>query len=357
LTDGSHTLELAAFIVENGVLESERSAALQLNKVTVASAPANPAAAPWPGSMLVTTADGLRLRLDRFAADVVRPVDMAFAPDGRLFVAEEAGNVRVLLPDGRVAADAARPVDAGAPGARLVAFALDPQFDRTRVAYVLSVVSREGAPSFRLVRVREASNALIAPAVVLEAPAPSPGAAGSVRIGGDGKLYVALGGVDGRILRLNPDGTTPDDQPGLNPLYTSPVRSPRGFEWQPGSSFLWFADQLSEDAAAISAVGAPAGRPVRLASFLLPRGTAPSSVAFYRHDLMPRLRDDLLIASESGRHLLRIRFDARDRTRVTATERLLRNTIGGLRAIAVGREGRVYLATQDAIATLSPADG
>jgi hypothetical protein len=44
-----------------------------------------------------------------------------------------------------------------------------------------------------------------------------------------------------------------------------------------------------------------------------------------------------------------------DTTRVLGTERLLRNTIGGIRAMTVGANGTVYLATSNALATLAPA--
>ena len=43
------------------------------------------------------------------------------------------------------------------------------------------------------------------------------------------------------------------------------------------------------------------------------------------------------------------------RTGVISTERLLRNAIGGIRSIAVNGDGKIYLATSDALATLEPA--
>jgi glucose/arabinose dehydrogenase len=80
----------------------------------------------------------------------------------------------------------------------------------------------------------------------------------------------------------------------------------------------------------------------------------PSSVAFYRGDSIPAFRDNLLIASDEGRHLLRVRLDPREPTKVIGTERLLLNAIGGIRVVAVSREGVIYAATADAIATLAP---
>src|SRR5438876_78800 len=72
--------------------------------------------------------------------------------------------------------------------------------------------------------------------------ASSPDAAASLRFGLDGKLYVALddGGhpllagdlasFNGKILRMNPDGTTPDDQAGATPVYSYGYRAPRALD-------------------------------------------------------------------------------------------------------------------------------
>ena len=49
-----------------------------------------------------------------------------------------------------------------------------------------------------------------------------------------------------------------------------------------------------------------------------------------------------------------MRFDSVDQTKVIGTERLLQNAIGGVRVVAVNPRGTIYLATADAIATLTP---
>ncbi len=64
------------------------------------------------------------------------------------------------------------------------------------------------------------------------------------------------------------------------------------------------------------------------------------------------MRDNLLVASEEGRHLLRIRLDPKEPTRVVATERLLQDAIGGVRSVAVSPDGAIYLGTADAVGRL-----
>lgn len=368
---GPHTLELATFIVDGSLLESARSTPLQVNKTSAAAAGAPRPATTWASGMTVATADGLRLRIDRVAEGLSNPVDMAFVPDGRVLIAEEAGLVRVMMPDHRVLTEPALSLRrVRSDGTRLVALAVDSQFAQTHFVYaVYTAPSRQGGPVFTVARFREASNTLLDRIVLLDDIAASPrNAAASLRIGADGKLFIAFDDGDnprnagdiaspnGKILRLNSDGTTPADQAGFTPMYASDFHSPRGLDW--GSTVLWIADHYSENSAQLTAVATPAGsqnRGMRLSSYALPRGTVPSSVAFYRGALIPAFRDDLLIASEQGRHLLRVRFDSADPTKVVGTERLLQDAIGGVRVVVMSPDGAIYLATGDAVARLGPA--
>lgn len=368
MSAGAHTLELATFLADNPTFESARSAALQVNKTTPASAAKPVPASAWPTGMAVNTADGLRLRLDRIAEGLVRPTDIAFAPDGRVFVSEEAGSVRVVTADGKLSAEPALSLPRGT---QLLALAVDPRFEQTHFVYAIyTTASRGGRSGFTLARFREASNALVEKITLLDDVRSARSAAASVRGGADGKLFAAfddgddprqagdLASPNGKILRLNPDGTTPADQAGLTPTYVGDFHSPRGFDWRPASTVLWMADRVSENLARLTAIDSTPGtqkRGVKLTTYALPRGTVPSSVAFYRGTSMPSLKDNLLIASDEGRHLFRVRFDSADSTKVIGTEKLLQDAIGGVRVVAVNPGGAIYLATADALATLVAA--
>jgi glucose/arabinose dehydrogenase len=379
MSAGPHTLELASFTDDAGVLESVRSGPLQVNKTTAASSSlptprgrrgggteTSPAAAEWPTR--VTAADGLRLRLEPVARGFVNPTDIAFMSDGRMLVAEETGRVRVVLPDGQLLPRPALSLaDIGSADVRVLSLAVDPQ---GFVYVVYTVPSPSGVRVFTLARFREASNLLFGQIVLRDNVEASTLSAASLRIGADGKVFVAFddGGdpqragdfasPNGKILRLNADGTTPEDQAGLTPMYLADLRSPHGLDWRQESSVLWILDQSSPGQASITAVGnsnvGTRKSGVRLASYSLPRGTEPSSLVAYHGALIPGLRNNLLIASNEGRHLLRLRLDAANDTKVIATERLLQNTIGGIRVVALSPGGAIYIATADTLAMLGP---
>jgi glucose/arabinose dehydrogenase len=191
--------------------------------------------------------------------------------------------------------------------------------------------------------------------------------AASIRFGTDGKLYVALddGGsarsagdlasYSGKILRLNPDGTTPGDQ--TNPVYSVEHRSPRGFDWHPANRVLWIVGGVTPEAQRARAI-TDSERPRRgdvRSSYDLSRAPGASSVTFYRGGLLPSFRDNLLVGfQDDGGGLLRIRIDANDAARVVSMERLLENQVGAVRALTVGPDGGIYLCTADALLRLAP---
>jgi glucose/arabinose dehydrogenase len=378
---GAHTLQLASFVSDGTVLESARSASFTVTVVPQTTVVANAAAtgervAPRISPETITTADGVRMRVERVVDGLQQPTDLSFAPDGGLLIAERGGTIRMLPGEARRAkAVSITPLPepalslAGDTGdTALLALAVDPQFDRTRFVFALyAAPARSGEPTFTLARFRESSGTLADRVILLDgigAATPTPAAA--LRFGGDGKLYAAFddGGdarrqgdrasLNGKIVRLNPDGTTPEDQAGSTPVYSEGYRSPAGFDWDPrrAPATLWIADRGNAGAAVVRAVvadpSARAGeqRGVVRGTYALRPGSVPASVAFYRGALFPALAGSLLVASDEGRHLLRIAGDR--------VEALLEDRVGGIRAVAIAPDGAIYFANATAIGRLVP---
>jgi glucose/arabinose dehydrogenase len=380
IASGAHTLQLASFIADGGAaLESARSGSLTVTVVgaTTASAPAtasNLRESAWASGSAGTTIGHVPLRVERIA-DVDQPADLAVTPDGRLFVAERSGRIRILREGRLLSATAWSLAETPAGHGQMLALALDPQFDRTRFVFAVytTTSSRSGEPMFSLVRFRETSDTLADRIVLLDEVRASQGnPMASLRFGPDGKLYAAfddggdprlpgdLASLNGKVLRLNPDGSTPRDQAGSTPLYSYPYRSPSGLDWDPVSGALWVADRETADSARLSAVVPDKGsrpgatRGVVSGTYALPRATIPSSIAFYRGRMFPAFAGSLLVASDEGRHLLRIAVGNRSPSAPAVTEPLLQDRVGGVRAVAVGADGTIYFATAHVIGRLVP---
>ena len=98
LSPGSHTLELASFVVDGSVTaESPRSPALRVVAVAVRGA------ASMSTSLAVVTAEQSQLTLSLVTDQLRLPSDLVFPPDGSILIAERGGTVRAVR-DGRLAA-------------------------------------------------------------------------------------------------------------------------------------------------------------------------------------------------------------------------------------------------------------
>lgn len=363
---GSHTIELASFIVVGSVLESARSSPLRVRMAAVTSS------SSIPVSSTVLTAEQVRLKLELIAAGLEMPSDLAFAPDGALYIAERGGTVRVLRDDvllHEAALDLTS--DVSLPEGGLLAIALDPKFAESRLVYLLYASRASGrALVFTLARFRDVRDSLGERAVLLDRiPASPRGATGALRLGPDGKLYVglddaangraslSLASYNGKILRLNTDATTPDDQAGFNPVFSIDHPLPKALDWQPSSGKLWVVDRVEPSSGRLTAVMAEdikAKRATVRTRYTLPTGTGASSAAFYRGNRMPMFRDNLFIAAEAGRHLIRARFDPWNSERIVSVELLLQDQIGPVTVVGVGPDEALYICSDRALYRLAP---
>jgi glucose/arabinose dehydrogenase len=309
----------------------------------------------------IVTADGIRLVATPLASGLEDPTDLAVAPDGRLFISERAGRIRVVR-DGELQPQPAIELDdVVSTGERgLLALAIDPSFAKT--GYVFAVHTADDG--FRLARYRALGDTLGERAILLDgidAALARPSA--TLRFGPDGKVYLGIddagdpvrpgdiGSFNGKVLRLNVDGTTPPDQAGGTPVYALHVNEPRGMDWD-ASGMLWIAEAIR-----LQGVGTQSTAPLRataMVNYNLPPDLGPGALLFYRGGPLAGFAGDLLLASEEARAILRLRIDPENRRTIASTEYLLRDAVGGIRAIAAGREGLVYSATATELFTLLP---
>ncbi len=309
---------------------------------------------------MAETTGRLKLRVELVADGLDEPADLAFLPDGRFFVAERSGRIRMVHSGRRLPAAAWSIEETAAGRGQVLALAIDPRFERTRFVFAIyTTLTRAGESAFSVARFREASGTLADRIVLLDGVrAPASNARASLRFGPDGALYAAFdtGGdarragdpasPNGKVLRLNADGSTPRDQAGATPVYSYPYHSPRGLDWDPASGALSIADRLEDNSARLLTVVAersPRGETqgvVRHTS-VLPPTTPPSSLVFYRGRMFPAFAGSLLVASDKGRRLLRIA----DGT----TEEFLQDQVGAVNALAIGPEGAIYFATASSI--------
>jgi glucose/arabinose dehydrogenase len=183
--------------------------------------------------LAVSVARGQDFEVSTFVEGLDRPVAMAVAPDGRVFVTEQGGQVRIVDETGLVAEPfiELEVLDEGESG--LLGIALDPNFADNGYVYVFASVSEEEQ---HILRYTDNGGQGVDPAVI-RVGLPTNGRfhnGGALKFGPDGMLYFSVGDTGepdaaqsmttlaGKICRINPDGSVPEDNP-----FTTPTGAPR----------------------------------------------------------------------------------------------------------------------------------
>ena len=191
------------------------------------------------------------------------PTAMAFAPDGRLFIAEQGGALRVVK-DGVLLATPFYRYPTVADGeSGLLGVAFDPDFATNRWVYALFTAKNPNRNM--VVRVRAAGD--VADAATMDTVFVLPNLSALFHVGGalhfgpDRRLYLTAGdnfnsanaqslsSVFGKMLRIEADGTIPADNPfvaqttGINrAIWALGLRNPFTFGFQPGTGRLFIND-------------------------------------------------------------------------------------------------------------------
>ena len=344
-------------------------------------APATPAPTP-PSSEVFTTADGVRFTVETLVTNLEIPWSMAFAPDGRLFITERPGRVRIVDIGARTSELALTLGDVYAQGeAGLLGLALDPQFSENRLVYLYqSARLTAGGPVNRVVRYREAGSRLAERVVLLDnIPAAPIHDGGRLRFGPDGLLYITTGdsaspdlaqdlaSTAGKILRINRDGTTPRGNPFGSPIYSYGHRNPQGFDWHSVTGDLWASEHGSTGNDEVNVIDSAAnyGWPqiegsVAMAGMRTPitfysPAIAPSGASFYRGERFPAFANNLFVGTLRGTHLLRLVVDSSAQRLIVSQERLLEGRFGRIRDVVTGPDGYLYFFTNNRDGRGSPA--
>jgi glucose/arabinose dehydrogenase len=338
---------------------------------------------PPPTGDTFTAADGTRFLVEVYARNLVVPWAIAFAPDGRVFVTERPGRVRIIRNTELLPTPALTLTDVSTPSGSesgLLGIALHPDFPTNHFVYIVYTASTSNGVVNRLVRYREVNDQLGERAILLDdVPAASIHDGSRLKFGPDGRLYMTMGDANvrsraqslsslaGKILRLNADGTTPSDNPFSSEIYSYGHRNPQGIDWHPASGELWETEHgpAGFDEVNRIRIGRNYGWPEIVGSESAPGmerpvlfynpSIAPSGMAFYRGSLIANFANNLFFGTLAGRHLHRVRFDAGDPTRVLGEERLLDNRYGRIREVVFGPDGFLYFTTSNRDGRGSPA--
>lgn len=343
---------------------------------------------------------GVAFEVVTIAKDLDTPWGLAFLPGGRLLVTERAGRLRIVAPDGTLSAAVAGlpAVDARGQGG-LLDVALDPGFASNGLVYWSYAEPREGG----------VNNTAVARGRLVDGPPPrlenvqvifhqAPSLNSQLHFGGrlvfrpDGTLFVTLGersitagrmqaqrmdGLLGKIVRINPDGSIPKDNPfagkeGVRPeIWSLGHRNVQGAALNPATGELWEVEHGARggDEINIARAGKDYGWPTITYGIEYSGGPitggiqqkdgmeqpryywdpviAPSGMLFYTGDLFPAWKGNLFIGGLASQQLTRLTIDGE---RVVDEEHLLTDMAqrDRIRNVRQGPDGALYLLTDSA---------
>lgn len=362
-----------------------RLAAAALPALMIAAC--SPAPEQTPTSVSETT-----VTLEKIA-DAEQPWGMAFLPDGSLLFTEKSGGLK------RVSAGetAASPVTGLPPAftdsqAGYLGLAIDPDFANTRLVYVALSSGTQAENSTLIVRGRlsEDASSLEGIEEIFRGDArDTPLHYGSRLVfANDGTLFITIGEgykymelaqdpktTHGKVLRINPDGSIPDDNPFADGTTGNPAvwsfghRNPQGLYYDKVSGTLWETEHGPKcgDELNIITKGTNYGWPkitygidyngkiisdkteadgmAQPELYWVP-SIAPSGLTMLTSDVYPGWKGDLFAGGMNGPNgLVLVRIDLQD-GKVIGKEDLLKGQYS-IRDVVQGPDGHLYIATKD----------
>ncbi|MDE1872131.1 MAG: PQQ-dependent sugar dehydrogenase [Thaumarchaeota archaeon] len=207
--------------------------------IIILTSPSNSIVIP-PPTTSPTGTDAVQI----VATNLQKPWDMSFG-DNKIFFTEKIGKIRVIDNGTLVNESVADLRVADVTDAGLLGITLHPDFEKNHFIYVYYTYQEGDNLWNKVLRITESNDKMVDTKVILDK---IPGAefddGGVIKFGPDKKLYIGTGdatdqnatqdlkSLAGKILRLNDDGSIPQDNPFPNsPVYSYGHRNPQGLAW------------------------------------------------------------------------------------------------------------------------------
>ena len=317
------------------------------------------------------------------------PWSVDFLPDGRALVTEKSGRLRIVE-NGKIS----EPVkglpevkDKGQGG--LLDIALDPDYAENKIIYLSYSAKGKGGIGTEVVKGKLVGNELTDTNIIFKLqPKTRTGYHFGSRLlfARDGTLFISLGDrgdqdraqeLDnhiGSLIRINKDGSVPQDNPFVNhanakpEIYTYGNRNMQGIAMHPDTGDVWTVEHGPQggDELNLMKPGVNYGWPVITYGVNYGLGTkigegtekegmaqpvhywvpsiATSSLLFYTGDKFPNWKGNAFVGSLKFGQLARL--EIKD-NKVIKEERLINGKVGRIREVQQGLDGYLYLITDE----------
>lgn len=308
------------------------------------------------------------------------PWEILWGPDNKIWMTERGGKIsRVDTATGTITPvfTIAEVSSQGEGG--LLGMVLHPNFSTNPYVYVAYDYNQAGNYKGKIVRYSYNGTTLTAPVIILDNISASNIHNGCrLLISSDLKLFITTGdasdqsspqnnaAINGKILRLNLDGSIPADNPTAgSPVWSKGHRNPQGLVFannmlyssehgpdsddeiniiEKGRNYGWpdvkgFCNESAEQAFCSTN---NVKEPIKAWTPTL----AVSGMDFYNSNLIPQWKNSLLLATLKNSRLMQLKLND-THTSVTETNEFFANEYGRMRDVCISPDGKVYICTSN----------
>ncbi|MGA9296094.1 MAG: PQQ-dependent sugar dehydrogenase [Nitrososphaeraceae archaeon] len=340
---------------------------IAISVATVLSTPSD-TTVPIPEPATTDNANQTNKGIRTIAQNLDVPWAIDIAVDNRIFFTEKPGRLGMIHANGTLASEPVVNIhteDIGEAG--LMGLALHPNFTQNHLMYVYHTYAKNGGLYNKVLMLTEKNNKIVNSKIILDGiPASDSNNGGRIKFGPDGKLYVSTGDSEtpelaqnnkslaGKLLRLNDDGTIPDDNPiPESPVYSYGHRDIQGFAWHPITKKLYASEHgpAGNDEVNIIEPGSNYGWPIEVCN----HSTSSAPIRFetpeycFNPEIAPSgltiaasnklgYQNDILFTTLRGSHLHHIDLETRIQDNVLVG-------YGRLSDIVEAHDGSLYVLT------------
>ena len=324
-----------------------------------------------------STSPAVELDVSVLASGLTHPWEILWGPDNFIWMTERGGKVSRVNPANGTVQPLLNIPDVVAQGeGGLLGMVLHPSFNITPHVFVVYNYNSSSGYGEKVVRYTYDGSTLVNPVMILSGISASTVHNGSRLLIVDNKLYISTGDAanpnlaqntssrNGKILRLNLDGTIPADNPVPgNPYWTYGHRNAQGMVYannriyisehgpnnddeiniiERGKNYGWpdvmgFCDNNSErDYCSSNTEPIKAWTPT----------IAPCGLDYYRGNTITQWKNSLLLTTLKDARLYQLKLDA-GFTSITAVNEYFTNDYGRLRDLCISPAGVVYISTSN----------
>ncbi|MDE1726109.1 MAG: PQQ-dependent sugar dehydrogenase [Thaumarchaeota archaeon] len=328
--------------------------------IIIIASPSNSIVIP-PPTTSPTGTDAVQI----VATNLQKPWAMSFG-DNKIFFTEKVGRIRVI-DNGTLANESVADLHvADITDAGLLGIAVHPDFEKNHFIYVYYTYKDGDNLWNKVLRVTESNDKITDATTILDK---IPGAefddGGVIKFGPDKKLYIGTGdatdqnstqdlkSLAGKILRLDDDGSIPQDNPFPNsPVYSYGHRNPQGLSWddkgnlyeteegptrndeinliKPGQNYGWPNQECT---------GAPQSQ---AALVCYNPSIGPAGITYYSTGKLD-IKNSLILATLIGHSLYQLPVQ----NGTILEQKIILDGVGRIRGVSEGPDGYLYILTSN----------